>query len=271
MSGMRDRQSPPTSAVREEALVTLLAAYGDGQITLAEYEERVAGVHAADNAWRLERCIDDLRGPPPPPPSWRARALGPLRAWWDRTSRGTKVAVGAAAAALVCGLGAAVVLEQTRSDDVVVAVGEERHSSGLEKFRAAYARQFGATDIGWVQIDDDYATFEQPVEADLPRFQRWRWEDGSFRRVGSVHGGSPGTLDLAEIDVAAVDHVVRTSVETLQVEDVSSVTTVLSPQPDGAERITLILRNDYMEQARVTTDFSGRVLTQTPFGEREEG
>lgn len=280
MSGSIDRQAPPPREVREAAIATLTAAYGDGQLTLEEYDERVAGVLAADNAWRLERWINDLQQPsvkaPAPPRPRRSAFKGLRRPWeelrqdWARYPRTAKVAIAALALAVSGTLVGGVVYEAVRDDSSVVA--EQRLTSGLGDFRTEYEAEFGTTTVGDLQIDPGYVRVAEPVEDDPPRFQGWAFQNGSFSEVGGVRGGPPGVVDLALVDVAAVEATLNDAVAELGVPEASKVTTIISPPGAGQEqRITLLISNDFAESARLTTDFAGQELTRQPFVEPGEG
>lgn len=286
MGGSEDRQAPPSRAVRDAALEQLTAAYGDGQLTAEEYEERVAGVEAADKAWRLERWINDLQPPPPPVPTVRSR-LGdglaavregvrtvwrPLRDDWSSWSRRTKLAVAGGLLAVTAGT-VGLVLQEAGSDNPV-AVTEQPVTTGLADFRDAYEAEFGTTEVAWVQINPTHAMVREPVHSDPPRYQEWLWQDGAFNPQGTPRGGRPGVVDLAEIDVDAVEATLRRVEHELGVEDVSEVVTLIAPTVVvGAveeQRITLVLSNDFEESARITTDLDGREIRRTPFDDPRE-
>lgn len=286
MSGS-DRQSPPSAAARESALEALHVAYGEGQISLEEYEERAAGVRAADNAWRLERWTSDLQlrpAPEPEPPRGARRWWESLRTDWRSYSRRTKIVLVSVTLAWVVPAVGLVVHDAVRDDGQDagppgVTVSEQGLSSGLGDLRAAYEAEFDTTTVvGRLQIDPGLARVQVPVEADPPRFQEWIWQDGSFVRQGSIRGGQRGTLDLADVDVAAVDATLRGAATGLGVEDVSRVTTIIWPTSpgagvdggDGERRISFVLRNDFGETARLTTDLDGRELDRDPFIAPEE-
>lgn len=274
---------------------TLFAAYGDGQLTLEEYEQRVEGVLAADNAWRLERWVNDLQVPETPEPrsTWRSRLAArtaPLRegvrdGWralrddWRRYPRAARVAIAGAALVVLGGSGAAVILDAVRGDSAVVA--QQQVTTGLAEFREAYETEFGTTLVSRVQLDrgdddvrGDYVQVDQPVAFDPPRVQEWGWRGSSFSAVGDVRGATYGVVDLAEVDVDAVEAALRRGVAELGLPEASKVTTIIAPRltgEDGEERITLVLRNDFEEEARLTTDFAGRELDRTPFVDPKEG
>lgn len=273
MSGS-DRQSPPSPAAREAALETLHVAYGDGQITLEEYEERAAGVRAADNAWRLERWTNDLQLPPPPTPA--RRWWESLRTDWRSYSRRTKIVlVSITLAWVVPGVGLVVYDAVRDPGQDASTVSEQGLSSGLGELREAFEAEFGTTVVGRLQIDPGLARVQVLVETDPPRFQEWLWQDGSFAQQGATRGGQPGTVDLADVDVAAVEATLRSVATGLGVEDVSRVTTIIWPRTpaqtsDGGERISFALRNDFGETARLTTDLDGRELSRDRFVSPQE-
>lgn len=280
MSGSIDRQAPPPREAREAAIATLTAAYGDGQLTLEEYDERVAGVLAADNSWRLERWINDLQQPAksndqaPRQPSAFSRRVGTwwhdLRQDWATYPRAGKVAVAALVLAVSGSLVGGVVHEVVRDDSS--AVSQPRMSSGLGEFRTQYEAEFDTTRVGELQIDPDYVRVQVPVEDEPPRFQAWALQNGSFSDVGGVRGGRAGVVDLALVDISAVEATLNDAVDELGVPDASKVTTIVSPPRSGEEeRITLVISNDFSESARLSTDLAGRELTRQPFVERGEG
>ncbi len=265
--------------MREAAIETLTAAYGDGQLTLDEYDERVAGVLAADNNWRLERWINDLQTPSSLQATDPGRLPGRLgrhtRTWWDdlrrdwaKYPRRGKVAVVALVLTLSGTLAGGAVYEAVRDAPSVVA--EQQVTSGLGEFRTAYEAEFDTTTVGGLQIDPGYVRFQVPVEDDPPRFQDWTLQDDSFASTGRIRGGRPGVVDLAQIDVGAVEETLRRGVAELGVADASAVTTIISPDTGSEGRITLVISNEFRESARVTTDFNGRELSRQPFVEPGE-
>lgn len=180
------------------------------------------------------------------------------------------MAIAAVALAVTGTLLGSVAYEALRDDSSVVV--RQGASTGLGDFRAAYAAEFETTLIGSLQIDPGYVRVEVPVETDPPRFQSWALQDGSFSSAGQVRGGRPDVVDLAEIDVDAVDEALERGVEELGVPGVSTVTTIISATGTGShERITLVLRNEFEETARLVTDFAGRELSRQPFVGPGEG
>lgn len=271
MTDSVDRQAPPPREVREAAIELLTTAYGEGQLTPEEYDERVAGVLAADNSWRLERWINDLQVAPTVPTTPKTSGWAALRRDWATVPRAGKVAL--AAVVLVVGsvwVGTAVHEPAREDSSVVVPRGV---TSGIGDFRAAYEDEFGTTTVGNVQIDPGYAHVAVPVEDDPPRFQEYAFQNGSFSETrGGVRGGRAGVVDLALIDVDAVEAALADAVAELGVTGANEVTTIIQPQgSDTGERITLVISNEFDESARLTTDFAGRELRRQPFVEPGEG
>lgn len=291
-----DRQAPPSREQRDRATKVLDAAYGDGQITLAEYEQRVRGVREADNAWRLERWVDDLQLPASLVPSSASsdtaqqtsltmrEFLGTrpvalhrtdqgwwhdLRRNWRRSPRSAKVTICALLLAGTGVIGGAIIQDVTV--DEVTVVDERVLSSGLGEFRDAFEDEFDTTVISNLQIDPDYVRFEVLVTTDPPRSQVWAWQDDSFSKVGPVSGTRAGVVDLADIDAAAVDAALRSAVPELRVEDPSEVITIIRPDPgDAAPQITLLVRNDFEETGRLVVGPEGEELRREPFTEPGE-
>lgn len=272
MTDSVDRQAPPSREVREAAISTLTAAYGDGQLTLEEYDERVAGVLAADNSWRLERWINDLQVSRPSAPAAPKTSLwAALRRDWTRFPRAGKVGL-AALVLVTSGAWAGVEIYEAVRDEPAVVI-QERLTTGLGDFRAAYEAEFGMTTVGNLQIDPGYVQVAVPVEEDPPRFQRYAFQNGSFQELGGgVRGGRAGVVDLALVDVDAVEAALDVAVAELGVPEASEVTTIIQPQGTGDdERVTLVVSNQFDESARLTIDFSGQELRRQPFVEPGEG
>src|SRR5690606_20274201 len=123
------RDSTPTPETRAWALAVVERAYVDGQIGDEEHDERVAGVLAADDRWRLERWIDDLQVPadlprPVAPPSVQQREASARR-----RARTLRHGVVAAVAALLLG-GVGVAVAALRTDDSS-STAQDQLRSGL--------------------------------------------------------------------------------------------------------------------------------------------
>lgn len=272
MGKAADRQAPPSDAAREAAAELIATAYGDGQLTLEEYQQRLAGVREADNAWRLERWTHDLQAPDP---TWQERlrtaaadarqrlgdAVGAAWRAWCGLSRATRAVVVVAMVVLVASMAWLISVTPDGGDE------SARHlSSGLAELRDAVEDEFDTTEISALQIDPDYARLEVMVETDPPRTQVWAWQDGSFTEVGTPTGSSLGVFDLDDVDVAAVDETLGDALDELGVPDPSEVTTVIRPVAWSDQlRVSLIVRNDYQEEARLVLDFDGDEISRVPF------
>lgn len=256
----------------------IAAAHGDGQLTLEEYQERVAGVREADSAPQMERWTHDLQTPDP---TWQesmragvARGVRRVAGWlhagraaWGARSR---VARAVAIVLTMVVIGSLVWMVRNIAEDADGSTSGL--TSGLDDFREAYEQEFLATEVSALQIDSDYVRFEVLVESDPPRSQVWAWQDGSFDEVGGVSGTVPGVVDLAEIDVDAVDDALDAALPDLGVSDPSQVTTIIRPAA-GSDRqqVTLVVRNEFDESGRLVLDLDGAEIRREPFEEPGQG
>jgi len=76
----QDHHRRVTHTEREQVAARLQAALADGQLDLAEFDERVRGAYAAKVHADLARIVADLP-PPPPPPPLRRKGIRRLFSW----------------------------------------------------------------------------------------------------------------------------------------------------------------------------------------------
>lgn len=248
-------------ARRDAARRMLESALADGQLSPDEFEARSQQLDAATGPADVDRTVHDLRP-----------ARGETRPGAGRSSTLRRAGVAAVAVLLVGGLGHALTRadEDSPRDDRSQQHQPRSLSTGLAEFRSSYEAEFDTTHVGAVQLDPGYARVEQPVESDPPRFQAWSFDGDQFSRQGRVAGGAPGTIDLAEVDVEAVEATVEQGIAGLGLEDPSRVTVVLAPSTAAAPaRIWISIRNEFGEVASLSTDLEGHEVSRRAFGEED--
>lgn len=250
---------------RDEAVDLLNTAFVDGRLTAAEREERVARALAAKHLGELDQVTSDL-----------GLSAGPASApsdggWWRRTSRRTKLAIGAAVLVVI---GGGLALAEMSDDSGVSEAQEPSYvvpvtPAAVEGLIAEQEAQFGTTKSYGISLQAQISTIKVPTDDAEARYRPWRpLPDGGFEQAGQIRGaGDHREFDLGDVDLDALsDHLatVRTKVD---VPPPNSLVLVIEHWDRHEEpRISITVTNDYNESGYIVTDLAGEIIEQRPFG-----
>lgn len=247
---------------RDEAVEVINAAYGEGQLTAVQREDRVHRALTATHLGDLHQLTADLQpeapAAPEPPNPWRS------------SSRRAKVAV---AAAVLVVVGGGVVATQVGSDDDAVVRAVPEHvvpatAEGLAELIADQEEELGTTRSYLVSLQHEMSSVRVPTDDGRSRFQEWRpEEDGSFTPRDEVRGaGDYREFDLADVDIDALADTIDRAWAELEVPDPTDTTLVIQHgEFDDGPRISITVSNEFGEHGYVVTDLAGRELQRREF------
>jgi hypothetical protein len=140
--------------------------------------------------------------------------------------------------------------------------------AGVQSFIATYRHKFSTTKVVDLVMYGDYAVVQVPVPG-KHRHAGWLYRDGAWSDFGGVTADFPGsaTIDLRQLDVAAMMRNLGKAKRTLHVEDINQSYVVLNfrPQFDTAPNVNVYVSNEYHESGYLATSLSGAVERAYPF------
>lgn len=145
----------------------------------------------------------------------------------------------------------------------------ELSAAGVKSFFQVYRAAFGTTKVVRLVMYGDYAIVDVPVPG-KNRHDGQIYRDGEFTPFGGIRANQPGTrtVDLRNVDVAALMKVVSNAKRTLKVEEISTNYAIVEYDQhfDDAPRISVHVSNQYSESGHLVATFAGKILRRYPYG-----
>ena len=249
---------------RNDTCQILDTALSEGQLSMAEHEQRVKTATNAATLGDLRGLVSDLQtgNAPVQLPALRApRLAGGTRAGW-----GMRAAVGAVLVALGVGIGWGLYGNTSsplsftsdpgaKPDGVAPVVltppRQLQSLGGLTGLLEQMRKKFGDT-LGYrLVIYPDYAVLDRPDPADERRTLSYTYRGGWGNPSTGSKGSESVAVDLAAFDAKAVVGVLRGAAETLNIKPSDVKTTYLIIEPSGdltapkAVEISIYVSSDF--------------------------
>ncbi|WP_210650483.1 DUF1707 domain-containing protein [Nocardioides sp. SYSU D00065] len=265
-------------ADRDRHVEVIEAAYVDGQIGDADRELRVSRALSAATLDELEALTRDLQrrpGAPVPAAPDRARTPGRLG--------GVLGALGAAAALIVAGAVALVVLASTGegSGDPFSSADPARprpapqagtQSRGFEMTAPAvrrllhgYASTFGTLDAFEAVFYPSRASFQVPAAGTRSRKERWSYDGGWRQDTPATRTiGAEVPVDLGELDVRRLFDNIATARDTLGVPHGRLTHVLVNVSTEGTPTVSIYIANR-AGTGLLRTTLSGDLVRAHPY------
>jgi len=217
---------------------------------------------------------------PVAPPVQYTPYVAPVRPPAPRRTGRVSTAVVAVFALAVVGVGTAVTglfagtVGPIGGSEGSVTVAEDPYdlsAPGLEAFLELYAERFGNTKAVNATFHEEHVSVDVPTADGRARHESWSYSGGQFRRMSEATANSPmdGVFDLRRLNLGKLAANIETARATLGVEDVDSAYCVVgrgwTVLPN---RLSIHVQNEFGENAFLTTNLAGRVLSRHPFRAR---
>lgn len=141
-------------------------------------------------------------------------------------------------------------------------------STGVKSFVKVYRDRFATTKVTDLVMYGDYVVVQVPVPG-KHRHSGWLYRDGAWTDFGGVGTDFPGaaTVDLRQLDVAALMRNVAKARRTLAVEDFSLTYVAIHFRPDydDVPNVNIYVSNEYGESGYLATNLRGGIERAYPF------
>lgn len=270
---------------REAAAELLTRAFGEGQLTEAEYRAHTELLADATTLADLADLTDDLQGPRHTPvaprpvgarPSGRYLAVLAVAAVavtfgaFALTSRDTDPAAARTPVAAEPEVASPAPPEPRPVTPEVIATPDLLTGPGLAQFLADYRAEFGDTLTDDISLFPEHASVQRSVPGQPNRLAHYtyRWGFRQDRDITTRKLDTP-VIDLATVDLAAVAAVAADAGALMKVPDgkVSMIQFKHHPLSAGADRpvVAVYADNSFDESGHLLLDLSGAVLRVWPF------
>ncbi|GAA5045910.1 DUF1707 SHOCT-like domain-containing protein [Nocardia callitridis] len=266
---------------RARASRLLDVAAAQGQLTIEEHGERVDLLAEATTIGEIRDLTSDLR----PDSAAHADGLAEQR----RRMRSARIFVGlllviGVAVFLVVGFvgtgdeprapaaaGAApVAAEPDSPEPLVFATPDLMSANGLRLFVDNVRKQFGDAVVDEVDSFGDYAVLDRQLPGQPNRSASYNYRGGFTESGVTTRPKDTGTIDLATVDLDALERVIvaaptRLAVPEGRVSHLSFGTDLSFGTHDAVPEIAVYVGNDFGESGHLTVTPSGEIVDEHPF------
>ena len=274
------------TADRDAAVETINDAYAEGQLSDTEHNARLTKALRARTLLQLERLTLDLQQAPasPTPPSPKAKPPSlreqfrqnaeDERTQWRHVPRWQKILIGAIFAGCIGGLGAIAIFDDgpdDRNSSITAGAGVPALTEkGLGAFIKTYQAEFDTSEVVSATFSKDDVALKVPTADGKPRHEEWRYRGAKFEKVADArrNADSQGQIDLAAIDLSALEDNIAEARTTLNVEkpDQILVWVERAVVGDRGPSVRIQVGNQFQEIGMLVTDLSGQtVIDRAPF------